>query len=113
MLRNAAADKAVVLRFNLSQLSSFAQWKNTAAEQDGYVTGLEPGTDLPNNKAFERAKGRLQTLAAGETREFEIALEVLDSSEAVTQRQQEIDALQAQVARRVHRTPSDDYSPPG
>jgi hypothetical protein len=30
------------------------QWKNTASREDGYVTGLEPGTGFPFNRRIER-----------------------------------------------------------
>ena len=56
MLRNAGADRALILRFNKNELPAFTQWKNTASLADGYVTGLEPATDYPNGKAS--SKGR-------------------------------------------------------
>ena len=58
MLHNADADRALLLRFNKKELPAFTQWKNTASLADGYVTGLEPATDYPNGKAFERSKER-------------------------------------------------------
>ena len=41
----------------LEELPCFTLWKNTAAEADGYVTGLEPGTNFPNLRSFERFVG--------------------------------------------------------
>ena len=40
-------------------------WKNTASEGEGYVTGLEPGTNFPNNRRIERKLGRVPKLAPG------------------------------------------------
>jgi hypothetical protein len=49
-------------------------WKNTAAEADGYFTGLEPGFGVPFNRKVERLTGRLPRLAPGETRRFGLEL---------------------------------------
>ena len=55
-------ETAANLRFALKALPAFTLWKNTAAEADGYVTGLEPGSDYPNPRSFEREKGRVVNL---------------------------------------------------
>ncbi len=94
LLRNANADRGVVVRYNTQQLPCFTQWKNTAAVSDGYVTGLEPGTDYPNAKGFERAQGRLMQLAPGATHHVDLTLEVHDSAAGVRAVQQEIAAIQ-------------------
>jgi hypothetical protein len=43
-------------------------WKNLAAKEDGYVTGIEPGTNFPNNRRVERKFGRVPKLAPGASR---------------------------------------------
>ena len=65
VLVNNAQDRAVAVRFNRNDLPCFTVWKNTGAVEDGYVTGLEPATNYPNFKGFERKQGRVRTLAAG------------------------------------------------
>ena len=65
LLVNARADRAVALRFGRQELPCFTVWKNTGAAEEGYVTGLEPATNYPNFKAFERRQGRVRTLAPG------------------------------------------------
>ena len=77
---------------------------------DGYVTGLEPATDYPNGKAFERSKGRLINLLPGETHSVSLQLEVLTSGQDVINTQNEIDTLQQQQVRIVHPEPIDKYS---
>src|SRR5439155_3739923 len=62
MLYNRAATQGIVVRFNRSELPCFTVWKNTGAVEDGYVTGLEPATNFPNFKTFERQQGRVQHL---------------------------------------------------
>lgn len=72
LLRNAAGDRAASLAYALHQLPCFTLWKSTNSEEEGYVTGLEPGTNFPNNRRVEREAGRLSKLAPGESRRFVI-----------------------------------------
>lgn len=65
LLKNSSGDKAVSVQFNVNQLPCFSLWKCTQAEADGYVTGLEPATNYPNFKAFEREYGRVIELESG------------------------------------------------
>src|SRR5262249_58314011 len=83
MLRNQAGDKAVVLRFRTDQLPAFTLWKNTAGLRDGYVTGLEPGTNFPNPRPFEEARGRTLTLPVGGSYVTETTLEVVATPDEV------------------------------
>jgi galactose mutarotase-like enzyme len=110
MLRTQGADKAIVCRYNARQLPFFTQWKNTAAEEDGYATGLEPGTNYPNPKTYERSQGRVVKLKPGEVHTASITIEVCDSRAAVARAQKEIAELQALAPRTVHRTPQRGYS---
>ena len=110
MLRNAAAARALLLRFNKNELPAFTQWKNTASEADGYVTGLEPATDYPNAKSFERTHGRLVKLGPGQTHRVRMGLEVLYNGSQVQAAQREIDALQAGAERAVHAAPIAKYT---
>ena len=79
MLRNHAGDKGVVLRFRNDQLPAFTLWKNTAGLRDGYVTGLEPGTNYPNARPFEQARNRVVRLPVDGRYVTETTLEVLAS----------------------------------
>jgi hypothetical protein len=97
MLRNKAGDKGVVLRFNKDQLPAFTLWKNTAGLRDGYVTGLEPGTNYPNARPVEKSQGRVVTLAVDGRYITETTLEVLATSDAVALDESEIKALQGSL----------------
>jgi hypothetical protein len=110
MLRNAAADKGLALRFNRHELPAFTQWKNTGAESDGYVTGLEPGTAFPNAKGFERQQGRLVRMAPGDAYRITLGLEVHDTKEGVASVAAEIARVQKQASRTVHKKPVPTYS---
>lgn len=111
MLRNRAGDKAVVLRFDRSQLPAFTLWKDTGGLRSGYVTGLEPATNFPNPRPFEHARRRVVTLPPGGTYEVEIALDVLNTREAVTAVEAEVRAIQAGGGIEVHREPVEPFVP--
>ena len=101
LLCNAAGDRGVSLHFNKEQLPCFSLWKNCQAEIDGYVTGLEPGSNFPNAKPFERDRGRVIALAAGQSRTFELSLEVHPDRAAVAAAAEAIAALQAGIVPEI------------
>ncbi|MHC4440388.1 MAG: aldose 1-epimerase family protein [Planctomycetota bacterium] len=68
MLHNAARDKGVSMAYSVKEMPFFTLWKNPAAQEDGYVTGLEPGTGFPRNRSIERNFSRVQKLAPNESR---------------------------------------------
>ena len=110
MLYNRAADKGLVVRFNRNELPCFTVWKNTGAIEDGYVTGLEPATNYPNFKTFERQKGRVPVLSPGGHWECKWSLEVQDSTASVAAALAEIVALQAQAKPVLNRSPAARFS---
>jgi hypothetical protein len=83
MLRNAAGDKGVTMSYPVDQLPYFTLWKNTTAVEEGYVTGLEPGTGFPANRSVERKAGRVPKLKSNETRKFAIDFAILAGKEQV------------------------------
>jgi hypothetical protein len=111
MLYNAAGDRGLVVRMNRNELPCFTVWKNTAAVEDGYVTGLEPATNYPNFKAFERQQGRVRVLPPGGRWEAKWGLEFHDTAGGVRQALAEIVSLQAQGRPLIHRTPQPRFSP--
>src|SRR5207245_8520920 len=110
MLYNRAADKGVVVRFNRGELPCFTVWKNTGAIEDGYVTGLEPATNYPNFKTFERERGRVQQLPPGGKWQCTWSIEVHDTAGGVAGVLKEVAMLQAQAPAKVHRTPQPRFS---
>lgn len=97
LLRNAAGDRGVALRFATRSLPCFTLWKNTAGRCDGYVTGLEPATNYPNPKPFEQENGRVIRLAPGAMHVAETVLEVVDSAAGVASLEDEIRSLQGRT----------------
>lgn len=110
MLRNASGDQASLLRFKLGDFPCFTLWKNTAGTADGYVTGLEPATNYPNARRFEREKGRVITLAGGQSRTTTLSIETLDTKAAVGTAEAEIQALQKTVQATVRAQPDANLS---
>jgi hypothetical protein len=105
LLANSSGNAGFAVHFQTRQLPTFTVWKNTVAEADGYVTGLEPGINFPNFRAFERSKGRLPMIKPGHTYRSELALEVADSSDAVRQIQERIRHIQGSTSTVVHQNP--------
>jgi hypothetical protein len=83
MLRNRAGDRAASMSYAVAELPYFTLWKYTAAEADGYVTGLEPGTGFPSNRRIERKHGRVPKLGPGQTRRFTIDFGLHEGSDEV------------------------------
>ena len=84
MLRNAAGDRAVSMGFAVAELPYVTLWKNLTALDEGYVTGLEPGTGFPYTRRLEREAGRVPKLKPGETRRFAIDVGLHTTAAGVT-----------------------------
>jgi hypothetical protein len=105
VLKNATGDRAASIGFNTKELPYLTQWKNTNAEGEGYVTGLEPGTSFPHNRRIERAKGRVPKLAAGASRTFNIDLAVHVGKEEVKAATDRVAVIQGQRKPQVDSQP--------
>jgi hypothetical protein len=105
VLHDPAGAKGLALRWDVRPLPCFTLWKNTAAVEDGYVTGLEPATSFPRFKAKERAAGRVPPLPPGGRWEATWSIEVFDSAGGVAGAVSEVEALQAAVAPVIRREP--------
>src|SRR5262249_17675536 len=110
MLYNSTSNLGVVLRWNRNELGCFTVWKNTQAVEDGYVTGLEPATNYPNFKSFERQQNRVPVLPPGGRWEATWSLEVLDSAAGVSGVLAEIAKIQATAPAVIHRTMQPRFS---
>jgi hypothetical protein len=96
-LENKARDRAVSLAFSVKDLPCVTLWKNTNDLAEGYVTGLEPGTNFPANRRVERAHGRVPKLAAGASHHAAIDFTIYGNAEETGKLTDRISALQGGV----------------
>jgi hypothetical protein len=75
MLVGPEGRNAATLSWQADTLPCFALWKNQGGLADGYVTGLEPGTNFPNPRSFEESQGRVVPLSPGASVRFDLAIE--------------------------------------
>ncbi len=113
LLKNAHGTSGVSLRYNTKQLPCFTLWKNTPLAADGYVTGLEPGTNFPNPRSFETEQGRVVKLAPGASARFEVELAVHGDAAAVSAAEQAVAKLQAGTKPTIHNAPQAGWTKVG
>lgn len=111
LLRNGAGDLGLSVHFDRERLPCLSVWKCTQAEADGYVTGLEPATNYPNFKSFERQQRRVVTLGPGEQFRSWLRLEVHSTASALADVQERISALQIRSGPEVRREPVLPFCP--
>jgi hypothetical protein len=105
MLTNASRDRAVSMGFAVAELPYVTLWKNLTALEEGYVTGLEPGTGFPYPRRLEREAGRVPKLKPGETRRFAIDVGVHTSAAAITAVGEQIRRIQSGRSTQIDRVP--------
>ncbi len=107
LLKNAHSTRGALLQFDLETLPCFTVWKNTTSLADGYVTGIEPGTNFPNPRSFEGQHDRVVKLDAGASVTYRLRLQLLTTPAEVEQAEAETRALQKQPAQLVDQPTSD------
>lgn len=105
LLKNAHGTAGVSMHFNKKQLPCHTIWKDTAAIADGYVTGLEPGTNFPNPRTYEGQNNRVVKLPGGGKVAFDVGLQVHIDSAGVVAAEQAIASLQGSTAPKVFDKP--------
>lgn len=94
LLRSAQGKRGVSLHWDVESLPCFTLWKNETSLADGYVTGLEPGTNFPNPRSFETEQGRVMKLAGGAEHEMNVAFRFHGDASAVAEQEASIKAIQ-------------------
>lgn len=112
LLRNAHGTHGASLVYDVKQLPCFSLWKNTTGLKDGYVTGLEPGTNYPNPRNFESERGRVVTLAPGGKAVLEIEVHCHTSKEEVQMAEKAVAAIQAGRQPKISDEPQADWCAP-
>lgn len=111
LLADRDGRRGLSVSFNRRQFPYFCLWKNPQAYVDGYCTGLEPCINFPNPKSFEQSHGRVAKLAPGESRRFEIELEVHDNAAGVERSFQRIAQWQSGSSPKIFTAPRPEWSP--
>lgn len=106
LLQNRAGDRSTSLRYSLKELPYLTLWKNTGAEPDGYVIGIEPGTNYPNRRQIERKFGRVPKLAPGGRYEMTIEYGLHVGKDAVHRVERQIESIQGLRGTKLNTTPA-------
>jgi len=106
MLHNAAADGGVSMSYPVEQLPYVTLWKNLTALEEGYVTGLEPGTGFPYNRRIERKAGRVPKLGPNQARRFTIDFAILTTKREVQQASEKISRIQGEAKVEIDSEPA-------
>ena len=90
-IHNPGLNLALSIRYDKTQLPAFTNWQHWGRGE--YVTGLEPGTNTPIGQAEARRQGKLIILEPGESRKYDLELEVLNDETQIRGLLTKIDKL--------------------
>lgn len=110
MLRSADGATGLGVSFDISTLPYFILWKNTAADADGYVVGLEPATNFPNARSSEAAQNRVVRLQPSQSIQFQVTLHPLVKESEVAEFESRIDGLAERAQAEVLSEPDSNWS---
>ncbi|GHT31278.1 DUF4432 domain-containing protein [Planctomycetales bacterium] len=108
LLTRPDRNSALSLSFKPEEFPYFSFWKSRLSDKDGYVCGLEPAVNLPNNTSFEKQHGRFVPLKAGESKTFHLTFEILQSADEVKRAEQAVLAIPKRVIESV---PKKEWTP--
>jgi hypothetical protein len=111
MLQNADATQAFAVTYGTKNLPRFVVWKYTGDRADGYVTGLEPATNFPNQRSFEASHDRVLQLQPDQTASFRVTLHPLTDAESVTAMAQQIERIAGDQPPTIHVVARPGWSP--
>lgn len=94
VLNNSDNDRGLALTFPKTAFPCFTLWKTQRPDSDIFVTGLEPATNFPNTRSFEKKNGRVVRLVSGEERVFTFEVDVLTDKSAVRDAINSVEVLQ-------------------
>lgn len=80
-IENKKIGITAVLKFPKKQMPWLTNWQHWARGE--YVTGIEPGTHPPIGQSKARADGSLIFIAPGETKQYDLQIEILNNQEKI------------------------------
>ncbi len=104
-LINSKGDKGASIEFDTRQLPLLTLWKNTDTLKQGYVTGIEPGTNYAYPVTIEKQQGRVKQLQPGQSTGFTLTYTLLKDAGAVQEVEQLVRRIQGNQAVAVNETP--------
>lgn len=102
---NSKGDKGASIEFDTRQLPLLTMWKNTDTLKQGYVTGIEPGTNYAYPVTIEKEQGRVKQLQPGQSTEFTLTYTLLKDAGAVQKVEQRVRQIQGNEAVAINETP--------
>jgi len=102
---NSKGDKGASIEFDTHQLPLLTMWKNTDTLKQGYVTGIEPGTNYAYPVTIEKEQGRVKQLQAGQSTEFTLTYTLLKDASAVQKVEQRVKQIQGDDTVAIDETP--------
>jgi hypothetical protein len=93
LLRGPDKKAGVSLHWSRKQLPFFTLWKNPVAFEDGYVVGIEPGTNFPNPRSYESKEGRTVKLPPGGSHKMNWAIEFHPDPASLSAAEKRIDDI--------------------
>lgn len=102
---NSKGDKGASIEFDTRQLPLLTMWKNTDTLKQGYVTGIEPGTNYAYPVTIEKEQGRVRQLQPGQSTEFTLTYSLLKDASAVQKTEQRINDIQGETKTDIIRKP--------
>lgn len=110
LLNDLANGQAVSLSWNKASLPCFTLWRNTLPEVDGYVVGLEPATNYPNPRPFEKQHGRVVELKPGQKWQASVTATWHAEPSSITAEQDAIRAIQNRTEPQTFAQPRPEWS---
>ena len=111
LLKNQKGDLGLSMTIDKAQLPYFILWKNTQAKADGYCVGLEPATNFPNHRSFERSQNRVINLQPEETYCTSFEVTIHSTTEEVSTVEADIAERQAGTQPVIYPTSFPGWSP--
>ncbi|MFK8260201.1 aldose 1-epimerase family protein [Erwinia sp. AnSW2-5] len=102
---NSKGDKGASIEFDTRQLPLLTMWKNTDTLKQGYVTGIEPGTNYAYPVTIEKEQGRVKQLQPGQSTAFTLTYTLLKDASAVQKVEQRVKQIQGDETVAIKETP--------
>ncbi len=102
---NSKGNKGAAIEFDTRQLPLLTMWKNTDTLKQGYVTGIEPGTNYAYPVTIEKEQGRVKQLQPGQSTEFTLTYSLLKDASAVQKVEQRVKQIQGDDTVEINQTP--------